>query len=156
MSRRGKCMRTVRFLVALATTALVTAVPVLTAQAQPTDTVNMVNFDFVQRQLTVDVGTTVTWRDTADRPHTATDRGGTFDTNPILPGQSATVKFTVPGSYFYFCRINPSKMNGVIVVRPPAEPANVNRIQAVDPTNIADESFRFDPTALTVPTGPTR
>ena len=31
------------------------------------------------------LGTTVTWTNTGQRPHTATDRGGTFDTRPIAP-----------------------------------------------------------------------
>jgi len=110
-------------------------VPILKADAQAGTTINVVNFDYLQRQVTVDVGT-VTWHNTADRPHTATDRGGTFDTNPVLPGQSSSVRFSVPGTYFYFCRINPSKMNGVITVQPAAQPSTVNRIQAVDPANI--------------------
>jgi plastocyanin len=148
-------MRTVRLLVALATVALVATVPVAATQAQTGPTVNIVNFDFVQRQITVDVGTTLTWRNKADRPHTATDRGGTFDSNPILPGQSSSLRFSVPGTYFYFCRINPSKMNGVIVVQPAPQPSTVNRIEAVDPTNIAGETFRFDPPNLTVPAGST-
>ena len=30
-------------------------------------------------------GNTVTWTNTGERPHTATDRGGTFDTQPSTP-----------------------------------------------------------------------
>jgi plastocyanin len=148
-------MRPFRFFVALTILGLVTTVPILKVAAQAGTTVNVVNFDYLQRQVTVDVGTTVTWHNTADRPHTATDRGGTFDTNPVLPGQSSSIRFSVPGTYFYFCRINPSKMNGVITVQPAAQPSTVNRIQAVDPANIIGETFRFDPSTLTVPAGST-
>ena len=149
-------MRSTRLLLALATLIAVTAVPALQAHAQSaTNTVNVVNFDYIQRQVTVDVGTTVTWHNTADRPHTATDRGGTFDTNPILPGKAASIHLTVPGTYYYFCRVNPSKMNGVIVVRPRPQPATVNRVQAIDPANIAGETFRFEPASLTVAAGST-
>ena len=63
----------------------------------------------------------MTWTNTGERPHTATDRGGTFDTKPIAPGASAEVTLSTPGTYFYFCRINPAKMNRVLTVEPGAD-----------------------------------
>jgi plastocyanin len=114
----------------------------------------IVDFTYKPLQTTVDVGTTITWVNHGSRPHTVTDRGGTFDTRPINPNKSGKVTFTVPGTYQYFCRINPAKMNGVIVVRPGATPARVNRIQAVDPA-LPGEKLRFDPPTLEVQTGST-
>src|SRR6266540_6643416 len=102
----------------------------------------------------VAVGTTVTWTNTGQRAHTVTDRGGTFDTDAIRPGKNGSVTFSVPGSYAYFCRINPSKMNGVIEVTGGAQPSRVNRIQAVDPA-LPNEKLRFDPSELQVPAGST-
>jgi plastocyanin len=138
------------------------ATPVRPAQALTAAPVKIVNFDYGPNQLTVNVGTTVTWNNTADRPHTVTDRGGTFDSQPILPGHVASVTFSAPGTYFYFCRINPSRMNGTIVVQPVRQPGpqpgpqpRVTRVQAVDPGNIAGEWFRFDPSSVTVPAGST-
>jgi plastocyanin len=122
------------------------------AQVASTE-IRIVNFDYDPNQLTVDAGTAVTWTNTANRPHTVTDRGGTFDSQPILPGHVASVKFSTPGTYFYFCRINPSRMNGTIVVRPGTQPSQVTRIQAIDPTNIAGEQLRFDPPNSTVAAG---
>jgi len=154
-------------LVALTTVAPISpaeaapAAPALPAQAAPAlpaqaaVSVRVVNFDYGPNTVTVDVGTTVTWTNTSDRPHTVTDRGGTFDSQPILPGHSASVTPTAPGTYYYFCRINPAKMNGIIVVRPVAQPSAVVRVQAVDPANIAGEQFRFDPSNLTVASGTT-
>jgi plastocyanin len=102
----------------------------------------------------VEAGTKVTWTNTGSRPHTATDRGGTFDTKPIAPKASAEVTLSTPGTYFYFCRINPAKMNGVLVVKPgPDEPRAV-RVQAVDPGFTGDR-LRFDPPELTVAAGTT-
>jgi len=118
-----------------------------------TAAIRVIDFDYAPRQTTVAVGTAVTWTNTGSRPHTVTDRGGTFDTNPIAPGASGRVTFTVPGTYFYFCRINPTKMNGTIVVSAPPTPPPVTRIQGIDPANLAGETLRFDTTALTVPTG---
>src|SRR5205823_7241788 len=96
----------------------------------------------------------ITWTNTGARPHTVTDRGGTFDTNPILPGRGGTVSFTVPGTYHYFCRINPTKMNGIVVVKPGAQPAATNRVEAIDPA-LPQETLRFDPNNLTVQAGTT-
>ncbi len=127
--------------------------PAVAGQAAPA--VKIVNFDYGPNTLTVDVGTTVTWTNTSNRPHTVTDRGGTFDSQPILPGHLATVTLTAPGVYSYFCRINPAKMNGIIVVRAAAQPSKVVRVQAVDPANVAGEQFRFDPNNLSVAAGTT-
>jgi plastocyanin len=124
------------------------------AAAQAGADARIADFDFAPRSLTVDAGTTVTWSNTGQRPHTASDRGGTFDTKPIAPGASAEVTFSTPGTYFYFCRINPAKMNGTVVVEPGDQPARVTRVQAVDPGFTGDK-LRFDPPELTVEAGST-
>ncbi len=130
--------------------------PAVRAAAAPSTKVNVVNFDYGPRTLTVDPGTTVDWSNTSNRAHTATDRGGTFDTKPILPGASASVTFSTPGTYFYFCQVNPAKMNGVIVVKASSNQAKTVRVQAVDGTGfVQNEHFRFDPNKLTVTTGTT-
>jgi plastocyanin len=160
-------MRTLRLLPLLALTGLVllaapaTASPAPAAVAdapagavQGAEQARIVDFDFAPRRLIVQAGATVTWSNTGQRPHTATDRGGTFDTKPIDPGGSAEVTFSVPGTYFYFCRINPSKMNGVVTVEEGGDPARAVRVQAVDPGQIGDR-LRFDPPELSVQAGTT-
>jgi plastocyanin len=148
-------MRALRLLPLLALAGLLLgAAPAGAATAQAGEEARIVDFDFAPRRLTVDVGTTVTWSNTGQRPHTASDRGGTFDTRPVSPGASARITFSTPGTYFYFCRINPAKMNGVVVVRRGDQPANVTRVQAVDPGFTGDR-LRFDPPRLTVPAGST-
>ena len=129
---------------------------VLAAQAQNAPaTVQVVDFTYQPLTMTVDAGTPVTFVNKGQHLHTVTDRGGTFDTNPISPGASSSVTFSVPGTYSYFCRINPVKMNGTIVVKPnPAKASPVNRVQAFDP-GLPNETLRFDPTELTVPAGST-
>lgn len=112
----------------------------------------IVDFGFEPTDLSVDVNGAITWTNGGGRPHTVTDRGGTFDTGPIGPDASETLSFTVPGRYAFFCRINPGRMNGVIVVRPGAEAARAHRIQALDPAR-PGEQLRFDPAELTVETG---
>jgi plastocyanin len=121
-------MRALRLLPLLALTGLVLlAAPAATASvasaralaaAQAGEAAKIVDFDYSPGRLTVEAGSKVTWINTGSRPHTATDRGGTFDTKPIAPGARAEVTLSTPGTYFYFCRINPAKMNGVLVVEP--------------------------------------
>ena len=149
-------MRALRLLPLLALTGLVLlAAPAASATAQPSsEEAKIVDFDFAPRTLTVAAGTTVSWSNTGQRPHTATDRGGTFDTRPIDPGGSAEVTLSVPGTYFYFCRINPAKMNGTVTVEPGDDPARAVRVQAVDEGQIGDQ-LRFDPPKLTVAAGAT-
>lgn len=128
--------------------ALAPAAAVAQAQAA-----QIVDFDFAPRELTVPVGTTVTWTNQGARPHTVTDRGGTFDTDPVAPGAAGTVTFSTPGVYHYFCRINPSRMNGVITVE--GEPASpTRRVEALDPA-IEGAALSFNPATLSVPAGAT-
>jgi plastocyanin len=155
-------MRALRLLPLLALTGLVLLAAPATASAsrpapaavQSTEDAKIVDFDFSPGQLTVKAGTTVTWTNTGQRPHTATDRGGTFDTEPIAPGASGKVTLSTPGTYFYFCRINPAKMNGVLVVEPGPDDVRAVRVQAVDPGFTGDR-LRFDPDKLTVAAGTT-
>jgi plastocyanin len=151
-------MRAVRLLPLLALTGLVLVAapaPAATrAAAQAGEEARIVDFDFAPRRLTVEAGTTVTWTNTGQRPHTATDRGGTFDTKPIAPGAKAEVTLSAPGTYFYFCRINPAKMNGVLTVEPGPDEPRVVRVQAVDPGFTGDK-LRFDPSELAVAAGTT-
>jgi plastocyanin len=148
-------MRAFRLLPLLALTGLVLlAAPAPASAAQAGAEAEIVDFDFSPRRLTVEAGTTVTWSNSGQRPHTATDRGGTFDTKPIAPGASAEVTLSTPGTYFYFCRINPAKMNGVLTVEPGADEPRAVRVQAVDPGQTGD-TLRFDPSELEVAAGTT-
>jgi plastocyanin len=152
-------MRAVRLLPLLALTGLVllaAPAPAATrpAAAQAGEEARIVDFDFAPRRLTVEAGTTVAWTNTGERPHTATDRGGAFDTRPIAPGAKAEVTLSTPGTYFYFCRINPARMNGVLTVEPGADEPRAVRVQAVDP-GFTGDTLRFDPPELAVAAGTT-
>jgi plastocyanin len=149
-------MRVLRLLTAAAVVAVFIGLPVFTSTATgqeqaKTAAVKVVDFDYDAKSLTVDLGTVVTWTNTGGRPHTVTDRGGTFD-QTMAPKGTAAITFSVPGTYSYFCRINPSKMNGTVVVQ--GGPSPVNRIQALDPAR-EGEQLRFDPAQLTVAAGST-
>lgn len=63
--------------------------------------VTMTQNRFSPGTVRVAAGTTVTWRNTSDIPHTVTGSG--FDSGTIAPGGSYSRTFTSPGSYSYWC-----------------------------------------------------
>jgi plastocyanin len=74
------------------------------------------DFAFGPRTVTIRVGDSVTWTNRDSIGHSATARGGTFDTGVIPGGRSRSVRFTVAGTYRYICTPHPS-MTGTVIVR---------------------------------------
>ena len=84
--------------------------------AQPADAAGRVTtFQFDPPMLTVPVGTTVTWTNLDQAPHTATATDGAFDSGNLNRGQSFSFTFVEAGSFAYVCRYHPN-MKGTIVV----------------------------------------
>ena len=72
------------------------------------------NFTFQPAQLTVKVGTTVTWKNHDDIPHTIVS-AGKFRSKTLDTDDSFTFTFTAAGDYKYFCSLHPH-MTGMIKV----------------------------------------
>ena len=107
-------MRRLTYLTALALLAMMILVP--SAGAQETRTVYIQDFYFSPASITVEPGTTVTWVNQGQAPHTATHTGGAFDSGTLQPGESYSYTFDKAGtSYAYYCRIHPD-MTGTIAV----------------------------------------
>jgi plastocyanin len=80
--------------------------------------VTIANFAFTPNPLTINVGDSVRWTNTDAATHTATSDAGapaTFTTGNLTQGQSATILFTVAGTYNYHCAIHPSMVATLIV-----------------------------------------
>ncbi|MDB5432537.1 MAG: blue (type 1) copper domain protein [Caulobacter sp.] len=79
-------------------------------------TVHISNFTFNAPTVTIGLGTTVTWVNDDDIPHTvvATDRS--FKSKPLDTGDRFSFTFTKPGEVAYFCSLHPH-MTGKVVVR---------------------------------------
>jgi plastocyanin len=74
------------------------------------------NFTFGPGTLTVPVGTTVTWTNRDDIPHTVVSTEGAFKSKVLDTDEKYAFTFGKTGSYSYFCSIHP-KMTGKIVVQ---------------------------------------
>lgn len=80
--------------------------------------VSIDNFAFVPPQLTIAAGTTVTWVNNDDIPHTATStaKPAVFKSKLLERDGTYSFQFTKPGTYEYFCKVHPH-MTGRIVVK---------------------------------------
>jgi plastocyanin len=110
---KEKVMRRLTYLTVLALLAMLIFVP--SAGAQQNQTVYIQDFYFSPASINIEPGTTVTWVNQGQAPHTATHTGGTFDSGTLQPGQSYSYTFNRAGTYAYYCQIHPN-MTGTIVV----------------------------------------
>lgn len=74
------------------------------------------NFSFAPMQLTIPVGTRITWINKDDVPHTIVSVDRQFKSKALDTDESFSFTFQGPGTYEYFCSVHP-KMTGKIVVR---------------------------------------
>jgi len=76
------------------------------------------NFTFGPAALTVPVGTTVTWINKDDIPHTvvSTDDPKAFKSKVLDTDEKFSFTFSKPGTFPYFCSIHP-KMTGKVIVQ---------------------------------------
>jgi plastocyanin len=91
-------------------------------------TVDIVNRLFRPANITISAGTTVTWRNVDDRPHTVTARDRSFDSGIFDTGGSWQRTFNSAGTFEYFCILHPDMVGTVTVgdggggEPPPPEP----------------------------------
>ncbi|MGA2811826.1 MAG: cupredoxin family copper-binding protein [Candidatus Acidiferrum sp.] len=93
-----------------------------TANAQQalaaTAEVKIDNFSFGPGTITVPVGTTVTWTNRDDIPHTvvSADDPKAFKSKVLDTDERFSYTFTKAGTFNYFCSVHP-KMTGKVVVQ---------------------------------------
>jgi len=73
------------------------------------------NFSFGPATVTVAVGTTVTWTNRDDIPHTVVSTEKVFKSKVLDTDEKFSFTFDKAGTYPYFCSIHP-KMTGSVVV----------------------------------------
>ena len=79
--------------------------------------VSIDNFAFVPEELTVTAGTTVTWVNNDDVPHTAssTAKPSVFDSRALDTDEKYSFQFKTRGSYEYYCKVHPHMIGRIIV-----------------------------------------
>ena len=107
--------------VMIAALLLLAGSPKVTAADQPSAAsasaeVKIDNFVFGPQTITVPVGTTVTWTNHDDIPHTVVSTDGVFKSKVRDTDEKFSYTFTKPGTYPYYCSVHP-KMTGTIVVK---------------------------------------
>jgi plastocyanin len=96
-----------------------TGSPTTMAKGQPAPAVAEVkidNFSFGPVDLTVPAGTTVTWTNRDDIPHTVVSTDKIFKSKVMDTDEKFSYTFAKAGTFPYFCSIHP-KMTGKVVVQ---------------------------------------
>lgn len=101
----------------VATTPAPTTEPSITAPAAPVrgNQVTIDGFAFQPASLTITAGTTVTWTNRDEEPHTVAASDGSFHSPGMGTGAIFTHTFATAGTFDYVCSIHPM-MRGTVVV----------------------------------------
>jgi plastocyanin len=99
---------------ALITAAAIALNPGAAHAEDAANNVTIDNFTFTPAELTVKVGTTVTWTNHDDIPHVVVS-AGKFRSKALDTDNSFSFTFTAAGDYKYFCSLHPH-MTGTIKV----------------------------------------
>lgn len=79
------------------------------------DAISIDNFVFVPTTLTIPAGSTVTWTNRDEEPHTIAAGDGSFHSPGMGAQGSYSHTFAAPGTFDYVCSIHPF-MHGTVVV----------------------------------------
>jgi plastocyanin len=82
----------------------------------PAKAVEIDNFRFGVVSLEVAAGTTVTWTNRDDVPHTVVSSTKLFKSRPLDTGEAFSYTFREAGTFEYYCSMHP-RMTGKIVVK---------------------------------------
>jgi plastocyanin len=85
-------------------------------QKSATAEVKIDNFSFVPAELTIPVGTAVTWTNRDDIPHTVRSSDDVFKSKVLDTDEKFSFTFSKAGTYPYFCSIHP-KMTAKVIVQ---------------------------------------
>ena len=111
-SRRTKILLTTVGMVALG--AMGVYIPSIAQTSNPTQII-VKDFMFSPTPLTIKVGSTVTWTNKDDEPHTVVSDTGVFKSGGMDTDESFSYKFDKPGTYHFTCSIHPRMVGTVIV-----------------------------------------
>ena len=82
----------------------------------PTGAASLGDRAYSPDEITVAVGSTVTWTNTDTVAHTSTSNGSGWNSGTIAPGQQFSTTLQTAGTFAYHCAIHPG-MVGTVTVR---------------------------------------
>jgi plastocyanin len=88
-----------------------TEAPAALGQARSPVNASIANFVFEPKELLVTVGTTVTWVNADDVPHTVTSTASPplFSSQALGTNDTFSFVFRTAGTYDYFCKLHPKR-----------------------------------------------
>jgi plastocyanin len=98
-----------------AVTILTASAEFCVAQAQQSDTVTIKDFMFSPMSLTIKAGSTLTWKNLDDEPHTVVNDAGLFRSAALDQNDTFQYKFDKPGVYKILCGIHPNMRETITV-----------------------------------------
>jgi plastocyanin len=120
MNRIRVRMTALAALIAMAAVLLLTTGKPSVSRAQQSPPagaeVKIDNFSFGPAAITIAVGTTVTWTNRDDIPHTVVSDDKVFKSKVMDTDEKFSYTFSKPGTYPYFCSVHP-KMTGKVIVQ---------------------------------------
>lgn len=119
MTRKNTWVTGLATLVLIATVLLLSGSPSVAANNQPSSAtagVKIESFSFAPGELTVAVGTTVTWTNRDEIPHTVVSTDGVFKSKVRDKDETFSYTFAKAGTYPYICSLHP-KMTGKVIVQ---------------------------------------
>ena len=99
---------------AAAVLSAASAFPAAPVQAADTE-VKIDQFAFHPQRVTVKAGTTVTWSNEDDVPHTIASSSKLFKSKALDTNDKFSFTFTTPGTYEYFCSLHPHMTAAIVV-----------------------------------------
>lgn len=123
--------------------------------------VQIVDYDYSPRVLTIAAGSSVRFTNAGKARHTVTSTSGAFDSGLMVSGDSYSFTFSAAGAYEYFCTIHPDMIGTVEVTGgdgaapavPPAPRAAAPAPLPVVPGDVQVVDFDYNPRTITVVSG---
>ena len=85
------------------------------AKGDPKTTITIDNFTFTPAELTIAKGTTITWVNHDDIPHSVVENDKKFRSKALDTDDSYSFTFAAEGTFQYFCGLHPHMVGKVIV-----------------------------------------
>ena len=113
--RRAAMVRALLLALFVAAAGALAATPVSHADDAAAYAITIKDFAFTPRNLTIRLGSKVTWTNKDEEPHKIAEANSAFVSQPLDTDGDFSYEFDAPGTYEYFCTLHP-RMTGKIVV----------------------------------------